>query len=111
MGHSQFKETQLANIKPGQTARIHVDALRRDFDGTVEDIGGATGAMASVLPPENATGNYVKVVQRTGASASARINREWSACARHVNRSRRSHRELRDASFADSLASQLEPFA
>jgi membrane fusion protein (multidrug efflux system) len=41
-----------------------VDALHRDFDGYVETIGGGTGAISSVLPPENATGNYVKVVQR-----------------------------------------------
>ena len=61
---ANFKETQLQNIRKGQTATIHVDALKRDFNGYVEDIGGSTGAVASVLPPENATGNYVKVVQR-----------------------------------------------
>jgi len=61
---ANFKETQLYNIRPGQTARIHVDALRQDFDAYVETIGGSSGAVASVLPPENATGNYVKVVQR-----------------------------------------------
>ncbi|MDQ2844201.1 MAG: HlyD family secretion protein [Acidobacteriota bacterium] len=61
---ANFKETQLRNIGPGQTATIHVDALKRDFEGTVENIGGSTGAVSSVLPPENATGNFVKVVQR-----------------------------------------------
>jgi len=61
---ANFKETQLRNIKPGQSARIHVDALSEDFDGYVENLGGGTGAIASVLPPENATGNFVKVVQR-----------------------------------------------
>jgi membrane fusion protein (multidrug efflux system) len=61
---ADFKETQMHNIHPGQTARIHVDALRQDFEGYVETIGGSTGAIASILPPENATGNYVKVVQR-----------------------------------------------
>jgi membrane fusion protein (multidrug efflux system) len=61
---ANFKETQMHNIHPGQAARLHVDALRQDFDGYVETIGGSTGAIASVLPPENATGNYVKVVQR-----------------------------------------------
>ena len=61
---ANFKETQLQNIRPGQPATIHVDALKRDFNGYVEDIGGSTGSVASVLPPENATGNYVKVVQR-----------------------------------------------
>lgn len=61
---ANYKETQLKNIKPGQAATIHVDALQQDFNGFVESIGGSTGAIASVLPPENATGNYVKVVQR-----------------------------------------------
>lgn len=61
---ANYKETQLRNIHPGQSARIHVDALGEDFEGYVDTIGGSTGAISSVLPPENATGNYVKVVQR-----------------------------------------------
>jgi membrane fusion protein (multidrug efflux system) len=61
---ANFKETQLARIHPGQRVRIHVDALRDDFDGTVESMPAVTGSRASVLPPENATGNYVKVIQR-----------------------------------------------
>ncbi len=61
---ANFKETQLRNIRPQQSVSIHVDALKQDFDGYVENIGGSTGALSSVLPPENATGNYVKVVQR-----------------------------------------------
>jgi membrane fusion protein (multidrug efflux system) len=61
---ANYKETQLRRLKPGQSATIHVDALRQDFAGTVESIGASTGSRASVLPPENATGNYVKVVQR-----------------------------------------------
>ncbi|HZQ51401.1 MAG TPA: HlyD family secretion protein [Bryobacteraceae bacterium] len=61
---ANFKETQLRRIHHGQSATIHVDALKKDFEGYVEDIGGSTGSVASVLPPENATGNYVKVVQR-----------------------------------------------
>jgi membrane fusion protein, multidrug efflux system len=61
---ANFKETQLYNLRPNEPARIHVDALKRDFDGYLENIGGGTGAISSVLPPENATGNYVKVVQR-----------------------------------------------
>ncbi len=61
---ANFKETQLRNVHPQQSATIHVDALKQDFSGYVESIGGSTGSVASVLPPENATGNYVKVVQR-----------------------------------------------
>jgi membrane fusion protein (multidrug efflux system) len=61
---ANFKETQLRNIRPKQSAVLHVDALNQDFQGYVDDVGGATGAITSVLPPENATGNFVKVVQR-----------------------------------------------
>ena len=61
---ANFKETQLRDMKVGQKAQIKVDAYGRDYNGTVESIGGATGARFSLLPPENATGNYVKVVQR-----------------------------------------------
>lgn len=61
---ANFKETQLKNMRPGQRAAISVDAYGRKYSGTVESIGGATGSRFSLLPPENATGNYVKVVQR-----------------------------------------------
>ena len=61
---ANFKETQLRDMKVGQPAKIKVDAYGKEFSGTVESIGGATGARFSLLPPENATGNYVKVVQR-----------------------------------------------
>ncbi|MGE5323293.1 MAG: HlyD family secretion protein [Actinomycetota bacterium] len=61
---ANFKETQLKDMRPGQPAEIHVDAYDHDYKGTVESIAGASGAMFSLLPPENATGNYVKVVQR-----------------------------------------------
>jgi membrane fusion protein (multidrug efflux system) len=61
---ANFKETQLKNMRPGQKVRISVDAYGKDYTGTVESISGATGARFSLLPPENATGNYVKVVQR-----------------------------------------------
>jgi membrane fusion protein (multidrug efflux system) len=61
---ANFKETQLRGMKVGQPAKIKVDAYGREFNGKVESIGGATGARFSLLPPENATGNYVKVVQR-----------------------------------------------
>ena len=61
---ANFKETQIRNMHPGQGVTIHVDALSQDFNGYVENLPGATGAQYSLLPPENATGNYVKVVQR-----------------------------------------------
>ncbi|HKF65999.1 MAG TPA: HlyD family secretion protein [Vicinamibacterales bacterium] len=62
---ANFKETQLQNMRPGQRATVKVDAIDgREFKGTVDSIAGATGARFSLLPPENATGNYVKIVQR-----------------------------------------------
>jgi membrane fusion protein (multidrug efflux system) len=61
---ANFKETQLKRMHPGQTVSVSVDALDLKFDGLIESMPGATGAVYSVLPPENATGNYVKVVQR-----------------------------------------------
>jgi membrane fusion protein (multidrug efflux system) len=61
---ADFKETQLARMHAGQRARIHVDALNRDFTGSVIGSPAITGSRSSVLPPENATGNFVKVVQR-----------------------------------------------
>jgi membrane fusion protein (multidrug efflux system) len=62
---ANFKETQLKNMRVGQRATVDVDALGgREFSGHVDSIAAATGAKFSLLPPENATGNYVKVVQR-----------------------------------------------
>ncbi len=62
---ANFKETQLTHMRAGQKVTIKVDAYGgRKFSGTVAQIGGATGSMLSLFPPENATGNYVKVVQR-----------------------------------------------
>jgi membrane fusion protein (multidrug efflux system) len=61
---ADFRETQVRHMHAGQTATVHVDALGRDFDGEVVSIAAATGSRYSVLPPENASGNYVKVVQR-----------------------------------------------
>jgi membrane fusion protein (multidrug efflux system) len=61
---ANFKETQLHTMRPGQTVKVHVDMNGRDYDGKITQIGGATGSMLSLFPPENATGNYVKVVQR-----------------------------------------------
>jgi membrane fusion protein, multidrug efflux system len=62
---ANFKETQLTDMRPGQRATITVDAYGgKEFKGHVDSIAAATGARFSLLPPENATGNYVKVVQR-----------------------------------------------
>ena len=61
---ANFKETQLHYMRPGQRAEIHVDANGRTYKGRVDSIAGSSGARTSLLPPENATGNYVKVVQR-----------------------------------------------
>jgi membrane fusion protein (multidrug efflux system) len=61
---ANFKETQLRRIHAGERVAIHVDATGKIYKGKVIQIGGATGSMLSLFPPENATGNYVKVVQR-----------------------------------------------
>jgi membrane fusion protein (multidrug efflux system) len=61
---ANFKETQLRRMRAGQKAQIHVDSSGRTFKGHVDSIAGATGPLFSLLPPENATGNYVKIVQR-----------------------------------------------
>jgi membrane fusion protein (multidrug efflux system) len=61
---ANFKETQLARVRPGQRAEIHVDMYGKTVGGRVDSIAGATGSRMSLLPAENATGNFVKVVQR-----------------------------------------------
>jgi membrane fusion protein (multidrug efflux system) len=61
---ANFKETQLKHMRVGQRAEIHVDSNGRTLKGHVDSIAGATGPLFSLLPPENATGNYVKIVQR-----------------------------------------------
>ena len=61
---ANFKETQLRKMRPGQSVTIRVDTFGRDYKGRVESLPGAAGPLFSVFPPENATGNYVKVVQR-----------------------------------------------
>jgi len=61
---ANFKETQLANVAPGQKVRIQVDTYRQDFEGVVDSIAGAAGSRQALLPPQNATGNFIKVVQR-----------------------------------------------
>jgi len=61
---ANFKETQLKNMKVGQSVKISVDANGRTYNGHVDSFSGSSGSRLSLLPPENATGNYVKVVQR-----------------------------------------------
>lgn len=61
---ANFKETQLHDVQPGQRASVHVDMYNREYTGKVDSLSAATGARFSLLPPENATGNFVKVVQR-----------------------------------------------
>jgi membrane fusion protein (multidrug efflux system) len=62
---ANFKETQLARVKPGQTVAISVDALPgQTIDGTVASVSPASGSVFSLLPPDNATGNFTKIVQR-----------------------------------------------
>ncbi|HUX09496.1 MAG TPA: HlyD family secretion protein [Terriglobia bacterium] len=61
---ANYKETELKDMRPGDPATIHVDAYNHNYKGHVLNIAGATGEKFSLLPPENATGNYVKVVQR-----------------------------------------------
>jgi membrane fusion protein, multidrug efflux system len=61
---ANFKETQMADVTPGQRARLRVDTYRQDFEGVVDSIAGAAGSRQALLPPQNATGNFIKVVQR-----------------------------------------------
>lgn len=61
---ANFKETQMAHVAPGQRARLHVDTYSQDFEGVVDSIAGASGSRQALLPPQNATGNFIKVVQR-----------------------------------------------
>jgi len=61
---ANFKETQLRRIHPGQRAQVYVESTGRTYQGHVDSISGATGPLFSLFPPENATGNYVKIVQR-----------------------------------------------
>jgi membrane fusion protein (multidrug efflux system) len=61
---ANFKETQLKYMRPGQPVTIRVDTFGRDYKGVVENLPGAAGPLFSLFPPENATGNYVKVVER-----------------------------------------------
>jgi membrane fusion protein (multidrug efflux system) len=61
---ANFKETQLENVAVGQKVRIHVDTYHDEFEGVVDSLAGAAGSRQALLPPQNATGNFIKVVQR-----------------------------------------------
>jgi len=61
---ANFKETQLRRMHPGEAVTVHVDSFGRDYRGTIENLAGASGPLFSLFPPENASGNYVKIVQR-----------------------------------------------
>ena len=98
---ANFKETQLKEMHAGQPVEIEVDALGgRKFDGNVTQIGGATGSALSLFPPENATGNYVKVVQRIPVRINfnepAGAGQEPRAAHRHVGRAKGPGEELTD---------------
>ncbi|HEX8891957.1 MAG TPA: HlyD family secretion protein, partial [Terriglobales bacterium] len=61
---ANYREVELGNVKPGQHARIHIDTYNIDLDGVVDSIAPASGATFAAIPPENATGNFTKIVQR-----------------------------------------------
>ena len=79
---ANFKETQLRKMRPGQSVKISVDSLGKSFDGYIESMPGATGARYSILPPDNATGNYVKVVQRLPVRIRLKSNQDGALLLR-----------------------------
>jgi len=74
---ANFKETQLKHMQVGQRAEINIDSSGRTFKGHVDSIAGATGPLFSLLPPENATGNYVKIVQRIPVKIVLEPGENW----------------------------------
>ena len=80
---ANFKETQMARVRPGQQVKIRVDAYDgKTFDGVVDSIASSTGSREALLPPENATGNFVKVVQRIPVKILVDLNPDSSAVLR-----------------------------
>jgi membrane fusion protein, multidrug efflux system len=77
---ANFKETQLTYMQPGQPVKISVDAYARIYDGHILNFAGASGARFSLLPPENATGNYVKVVQRVPVKIAFEKGQDSGIC-------------------------------
>ena len=90
---ANFKETQLKEMKVGQRADLEVDANGRTYTGHIQSLAGASGARFSLLPPENATGNYVKVVQRIPVIIGFRLRPEQrpDAAPRNVRNPNRTH--------------------
>ena len=92
---ANFKETQLARLRPGQPVAVSVDALpdRTIIEGTVESVSPASGSVFSLLPPDNATGNFTKIVQRLPVRIElpAEVDRAAPAAARHVGGGERQH--------------------
>jgi membrane fusion protein, multidrug efflux system len=72
---ANFKETQLDHVAPGQKVRIHVDTYRQEFEGVVDSLAGAAGSRQALLPPQNATGNFIKVVQRIPVKIRVKPNK------------------------------------
>jgi membrane fusion protein, multidrug efflux system len=73
---ANFKETQLARVRPGQRAQIHVDTYSRSFEGIVDSIAAASGSRQALLPPQNASGNFIKVVQRIPVKILVRLRND-----------------------------------
>jgi membrane fusion protein (multidrug efflux system) len=79
---ANFKETQLAHVRPGQKVRIHVDTYRQEFEGVVDSLAGAAGSRQALLPPQNATGNFIKVVQRIPVKILVKTNKNTNLVLR-----------------------------
>ena len=91
---ANFKETQVAHLRPGQPVKVSVDALPdHDITGTVASMSPASGSVFSLLPPDNATGNFTKIVQRLAVRIRlpAAVDRHAPAAARHVGRGERQY--------------------
>jgi membrane fusion protein (multidrug efflux system) len=79
---ANFKETQMANVVPGQKVRLHADTYSQDFEGVVDSIAGASGSRQALLPPQNATGNFIKVVQRIPVKILVKPNKNQNLVLR-----------------------------
>jgi membrane fusion protein (multidrug efflux system) len=96
---ANFKETQLADLHPGQPVAISVDAYSsRKLQGSVVSVAPASGSVFSLLPPDNATGNFTKIVQRLPVRIAVPAEVAGRACcARHVSHRQRRHQARRFA--------------